>query len=629
MNLENIINKTKKSLKNLVYSTIIGLALAGGIKANAEVLYVDAKAQGLNNGSSWSDAYNYLQDALIVAQTGDEIQAAQGIYKPDEGEGIILGSRGATFQLKNGVTLKGGFAGFGQPDPDARDIKNHKTILSGDLNEDDGNNFINYEENSNHVVTGSNTDETAILDGFIVTGGNDSVYDSSTPRVGGAGMFNIRGNPTVISCTFQHNLSVNWGGGMYNEKSNLSLENCVFNKNKADGAGGISNINSSPTISNCIFNSNSAGYLSGHDGGGVGNGGDSDPFLLNCIFTGNSADYGAGLNNNDNSDPTLINCIFTRNLSKLIGGGVCDSQASSPKLFNCTFSKNSGIAFAYYGGENSKPELTNCILWGDTPIEMSAESSLGSSLPVINYCDIQGGWPEGIGNINTDPLFTNPNPNSNTLDTLLEEGDFNWAMTYFKDCFNIQPNSTCIDPGDPYYVPKTNTDIDGNRRVIRRRVDMGAYEFVPVIPAIVEIYPETLNLISRGIWVTSHIQSEDYNIYEIEPNSLVLENKILAEKVFFDTENDQVVAKFSRSAIQNILNIGEVELTINGEFYDGVRFEGTDTIRVIGNNFKNFGIFANYWLQKGSELEGDINNDKIVNYEDLGTFVNNWLAYNP
>ena len=59
---------------------------------------------------------------------------------------------------------------LGETDPNARDVGNYETVLSGDLNGDDGPNFANNGENSYHVVTGSGIDETAILDGFTISG---------------------------------------------------------------------------------------------------------------------------------------------------------------------------------------------------------------------------------------------------------------------------------------------------------------------------------------------------------------------------------------------------------------------------------------------------------------------------
>ncbi|MHC4440854.1 MAG: hypothetical protein ACYS3S_26190, partial [Planctomycetota bacterium] len=54
---------------------------------------------------------------------------------------MASGDRTVAFQLKKGVTLRGGYAGFGEPDPNAREISLYETILSGDLNGDD--NIVN------------------------------------------------------------------------------------------------------------------------------------------------------------------------------------------------------------------------------------------------------------------------------------------------------------------------------------------------------------------------------------------------------------------------------------------------------------------------------------------------------
>jgi hypothetical protein len=129
--------------------------------------YVDADATGGNDGSSWADAFNDLQDGLAATWSDDEIWVAQGIYKPDEGVGITPGDRTATFHLKNGVTIKGGYAGFGEPDPNARDIDAYKTILSGDLLGNDGPDFANNDENSYRVLDATGTGATALLDEFI------------------------------------------------------------------------------------------------------------------------------------------------------------------------------------------------------------------------------------------------------------------------------------------------------------------------------------------------------------------------------------------------------------------------------------------------------------------------------
>jgi len=154
------------------------------------IIYVDDDAAGANGGTNWENAYAFLQDALADADSAEkpvEIHVAQGIYKPDEGTGITRGDREATFQLINGVTLKGSYAGTPEANPNTRDIELYKTILSGDLNGDDvevvhlQNLLIepNRTDNSYHVITGSNIDETAILDGFIIISGNASVFPNN------------------------------------------------------------------------------------------------------------------------------------------------------------------------------------------------------------------------------------------------------------------------------------------------------------------------------------------------------------------------------------------------------------------------------------------------------------------
>jgi len=95
-------------------------------------------------GDSWANACS-LQHALkdLADGGGDEIWVAAGTYTPGA-------TREDTFQLKNGVALYGGFAG---------------TILSGDIG-DSGSSA----DNSYHVVSGSGTDRSAVLDGFTVQG---------------------------------------------------------------------------------------------------------------------------------------------------------------------------------------------------------------------------------------------------------------------------------------------------------------------------------------------------------------------------------------------------------------------------------------------------------------------------
>jgi len=158
------------------------------------VLYVDADAGGgNNNGTEWAHALTDLQRALCMAADPNnavtEIWVAEGTYAPTSGA-----SRSATFQLVSGVGVYGGFAGT-ETLRSQRDPAVHVTTLSGDLGT-----LSDPTDNSYHVVTGSGTDGTAVLDGFTITAGNANA--ASFPNNSGAGMMNDNGSPSVINCRF-------------------------------------------------------------------------------------------------------------------------------------------------------------------------------------------------------------------------------------------------------------------------------------------------------------------------------------------------------------------------------------------------------------------------------------------
>ena len=346
--------------------------------AAAKVIYVDADAAGANNGSSWADAYKFLQDALSDANTSSkpvEIRVAGGSYRPDEDtlHPGGTGDRQATFQLLNGVNIKGGYAGLDQPDlPDDRNVDKYKAILSGDLNGNDvgpgdfewQNVFDftcdpNRADNSYHVVIGNATDSTAVLNGFTITAGHSNNQDPCNTHIEGSGMLNYFGSPTIIDCTFYRNSARSdegnyspRGGGMLNSSGNPALRNCnfienfVFGGNTSSCGGGLCNINSNPTLVNCLFRNNIAeGYDSEYSGGAMFNE-NSSPALTDCSFIDNWAHWGGAVCNGDfNSNATLKRCTFTGNYANDNGGAILSAAGN---LIDCTFTDNE--AYTYGGG---------------------------------------------------------------------------------------------------------------------------------------------------------------------------------------------------------------------------------------------------------------------------------------
>src|SRR5439155_26976177 len=98
-------------------------------------------------GSTWATACAMQHGLKDVAVSGDELWVKSGSYKPSSS-----GDRTASFQLRTGIELYGGFAGT-ETTRGQRQVGLGGGILLGDLNGDDAPNFANIRDNSLHVVT--------------------------------------------------------------------------------------------------------------------------------------------------------------------------------------------------------------------------------------------------------------------------------------------------------------------------------------------------------------------------------------------------------------------------------------------------------------------------------------------
>ena len=418
-----------------------GIVLAAGARAQGDIIYVDGLATGpTHDGSAWCEAYLELYDALAVAGSGDTIRVADGIYKPTSGT-----ARTATFQLLTGVTLEGGYAGCGAPDPDARDVALYETILSGDLDaNDDPGDFPEgptFAENSYHVVTGSGTGATAVLDGFTVTGGN---ANGSYPRNVGGGMYISGGSPTIVSCTFRANRANSEGGGMYGISL---LASCAFIGNFAQYGGGVSS--EEGIIVDCVFLQNTA---TNSGGALVARGYYSH--ITNCLFIGNATTYasdggGGAVSILQGDIADVTNCTFAHNTSAYQGGAIYCEAMMWPLLLT----------------------LSNNILWGNSApggSEISFLSMESMSTVAVYSSDVQGGqagvWIHEEGeviwdssNLEVDPLFVDADGQDDIPGTA-------------DDDLRLAAGSPCIDAADNDAVVVCALDLVSNYR----RVDDGA-----------------------------------------------------------------------------------------------------------------------------------------------------------
>ena len=427
-------------------------------------------ATSLPCGADWSTTCD-LQFALSTATSGAEIWVQQGTYTPGA-------TRDDYFSLKNGVALYGGFDGTetARSERDS-DPATNGTVLSGDIGTAGSNG-----DNSYHVVVANYVTNTAVLDGFTITGGN---ADGATLNFGG-GFYVSNSYPTLTNLIVTQNASSNAGGGIYITSSETLranyrvpvLTSVVISNNTALRGGGIYNQNANPKLTDVVFSGNTA---STGAGGGMNNqtlnttDEYSIPELTNVTFSGNSAKGGGGLYNN-NSNPILKNVTFSGNTAANRGGAIFN-EGASPTLQNVTISGNSapvstggGIQNITYAtsGQTSNPVIENSILWGDTVEEIYSD---GTGTITLTDTVVQGGCPSLTGVTCTNVISTDP-----VLSALASNGGFTQTRA-------LGVGSSAINAGG-VNVACLSTDQRGATRPQGSACDTGSYEaYVLIVTA--------------------------------------------------------------------------------------------------------------------------------------------------
>ncbi len=476
-------------------SVLLCVVLAGLSSPTwARTIYVDDDATGVHDSTSW-DAWRYLQNALSFASAGDEIRVAQGVYRPDQGINHTAGDRHATFRVPDGVTIKGGFAGVGAPDPNLRDVARFATVLTGDLaGNDDPNDERRWLDNAKHIITAMSVDAGTVLDGLIIAHGyGEDKYD--------AALYNEGGSLVVRDCTFRHNGARGGDGAVYNHKGNLRLEHCCFTRNWTDatagalhneegsveviasefvenecsaGAPGVFNDGGRAVFSGCLFRANRS-----WDGlGVVWSAGETS--LLYCTFIDNySLEHEAGITC-ARGRTRFAHCLFSGNRG---AEGTLHVRGGSVSLDQCTFYGNvgwwgddDGFAGALYGPDFFRPDAgtvtaRGCIFWGNRNLRnevtgYDAQVKGDPNLLKLEYCCIEGWTPDrgGIGNIDADPLFVAPDQNDFHLKSQAGHWDAASLAWVLDDV-----TSPCIDAGDPNSPVGPEPFPDGGR------VNLGVY----------------------------------------------------------------------------------------------------------------------------------------------------------
>lgn len=254
---------------------------------------------------------------------------ASGVYYPTGG-----GDRSASFVMKEGVGIYGGFAGV-ERGLDERDWEANETILSGDIGVrgDD-------TDNAYHVVLGS---IRSILDGVTVRDGNANgvIKDSY-----GGGMFNWghQASAIVRNTIFTRNYARD-GGGIFNFGDVLAyFKSITVHDNKALTGGGITmRFGSSIRVDDSRVADNFAEY---RGGGAVINYGSNAEFN-NVTFSGNQTNGNGGGVWVDNqasqyggTRPVFSESRFENNQAGFIGGGIHNFNVTTTVIDRTTFIDN-------------------------------------------------------------------------------------------------------------------------------------------------------------------------------------------------------------------------------------------------------------------------------------------------
>ena len=461
-----------------------GSATSAAFALSLPVRYVTTTGAGLQDGTSWANAYAGTQLQTAINQAGAsvagcgpiEVWVGAGIYKPTTTTGVA--ARAVSFSLVNNVRVRGGFAGselsIYQRPPVSLSAPG-STTLSGDLGL-----AGNPDDNSYHVTynpPGLSGAGASLWEGLVITGGN-ATGNPGTGNENGGGMYTQAtgsganaSRPTLRNCHIVGNIA-SYGGGMYNDGR----------------AGGGAN----PTIENCYFIAN----RSINNGAAMlndGSQGQSNPRIMNSEFRQNLSEngYGAAVYNlgaQGESSPVFVNVVFWSNQGSVTDGAVgnnANGGGSSKSVFvNCTFARNrrsvlkagpgSPVSSTFFG-----IQVVNSIFWDN-----------GSN----DVLGLTGGNPALVRNSVFDTgVNSYSNGGNNVVLSATPFVDVVGGDLRLSGC----ASGSVIDQGDAVAYQSVNgpaTDVIGMARVQGLGLDIGAYERTDGLGS------GTIQTVQDGLW---------------------------------------------------------------------------------------------------------------------------------
>lgn len=489
--------------------TALASALITTLASGQGRIFVMPDGEGV--GTSWEDATGDLACAMESAEFGTEIWVAQGTYVPAGCEDCVDADRSASFRLRPGVRVTGGFLGD-ETEASAADPAN-VTVLSGDIGA-----AGDPSDNAFNVLFCDGCGRDAALANLTITGGNANRFarDLSARGLAGAGVYldasdGRVASPKFSSCAIVSNDSHGQGGGIYlngagGGQASPTFEHCLiaFNTSRADG-GGLYALardgETSPSFTDTQIRSNGTinpGNSNGQSGAGayfLATGGRAAVTLDRCLVTRNSTDISSPGHNNGNASAngggfyltaadfnpelslTARNTVISHNAS--YSGGAVYNNRGHVSLTNVSIVANRALGSGGSGGglylNAGTAALTNGLSYGN---RVPNNEGIGQDLRFVNaILDVDHTLFEAISHAAAFSCARGDCAND-----VFNAGE---GMIYGADPLFVdieadvpvpQATSPAIDAGDDAQGDTPGGDYLGDARLANLHTDLGAVE---------------------------------------------------------------------------------------------------------------------------------------------------------